>query len=97
MIDGKAKHSPTNEWDTNAVWVDAATSDSFTFPSRIPKMFFAFVATAALSPQPQPSRAGRREVLFAVAAGSLAAPSALLSAPRQARASYAMYQGAPPQ
>ncbi|EOD20605.1 hypothetical protein EMIHUDRAFT_208556 [Emiliania huxleyi CCMP1516] len=55
-------------------------------------MFFAFVATAALSPQPPPSRAGRREVLFAVAAGSLAAPSALLSAPRQARASYAMYQ-----
>jgi len=60
-------------------------------------MFFAFVATAALTPQPPPSRAGRREVLFAVAAGSLAAPSALLSAPRQARASYAMYQGAPPQ
>ena len=23
MIDGKAKHSPTNDWDTNAVWVDA--------------------------------------------------------------------------
>ena len=23
LIDGKAKHSPTNEWDTNAVWVDA--------------------------------------------------------------------------
>jgi len=20
---GKAKHSPTNDWDTNAVWVDA--------------------------------------------------------------------------
>ena len=66
----------------------------FTFASQ---MFFAFLATAALSPQPPPSRAGRREVLFAVAAGSLAAPSALLSAPRQARASYAMYQGAPPQ
>merc|ERR1719198_1254587 len=53
---------------------------------------FAFLAAAALSPQPPLSRAGRREVLFAVAAGSLAAPSALLSAPRQARASYAMYQ-----
>ena len=25
MIDGKAKHSPTNDWDTNAVWVDAST------------------------------------------------------------------------
>ena len=23
MIDGNAKHSPTNDWDTNAVWVDA--------------------------------------------------------------------------
>ena len=23
LIDGKAKHSPTNDWDTNAVWVDA--------------------------------------------------------------------------
>ena len=23
VIDGKAKHSPTNDWDTNAVWVDA--------------------------------------------------------------------------
>ena len=23
MIDGKAKHSPTNDCDTNAVWVDA--------------------------------------------------------------------------
>ena len=22
-MDGKAKHSPTNDWDTNAVWVDA--------------------------------------------------------------------------
>ena len=26
MIDGKAKHSPTNDWDTNAVWVDAGRS-----------------------------------------------------------------------
>ena len=23
VIDGKAKHSPTNDWDTNAVWVEA--------------------------------------------------------------------------
>ena len=30
MIDGKAKHSPTNDWDTNAVWVDAGRAMTVT-------------------------------------------------------------------
>ena len=29
-IDGKAKHSPTNDWDTNAVWVDAGRAMTVT-------------------------------------------------------------------
>ena len=30
LIDGKAKHSPTNDWDTNAVWVDAGRAMTVT-------------------------------------------------------------------
>ena len=31
LVDGKAKHSPTNDWDTNAVWVDARRAVTVTF------------------------------------------------------------------
>ena len=31
---GKAKHSPTNDWDTNAVWVDARRAVTVTQERR---------------------------------------------------------------
>ena len=49
LIDGKAKHSPTNDWDTNAVWVGArravtVTQERHTEPQdkTLPSVSFLF-------------------------------------------------------